>query len=141
MKEWPGGDAYFGALLNSWIHVMMYSYYTLSLLKIRCPWKKYLTMAQLLQFCAVVVYTLAVAVVHHRNGDIDSTQYYCLGVQIFEMTSLFFLFMHFYSKTYKNSKKAASQVPSSSASQDGSDAVPEHVSVTSETSDESKKDM
>jgi elongation of very long chain fatty acids protein 4 len=29
----PGGDIYFGALFNSWIHVMMYSYYALALLK------------------------------------------------------------------------------------------------------------
>lgn len=138
MRLWPGGDAYFGALLNSWIHVMMYSYYTLSLLKIRCPWKKYLTMSQLLQFCTVVVYTLAVSVMHHRAGTIASEHYLCLGVQIFEMTSLFFLFMHFFSKTYKKSK-AAPKPASSSDSQDGS--VPEHVSISSDISDELKKDL
>merc|ERR1711862_1083382 len=55
---WPEGDAYFGALLNSLIHVKMYSYYTLSLLKISCPWKKYLTMAQLFQFTTVVIYSV-----------------------------------------------------------------------------------
>ena len=47
---YPAGDAYFGALLNSIIHVMMYSYYGLALLGVNCPWKRYLTQAQLAQF-------------------------------------------------------------------------------------------
>ncbi len=140
MKAWPGGDAYFGALLNSWIHVMMYSYYTLSLLKIHCPWKKYLTQSQLLQFCTVVIYTVASTFIHYRNGDIEFQHYACLGVQSFEMTSLFFLFMHFYSKTYKKSKSAR-KVASSSESQDGSDTVPEQASISSESSDEAKKNL
>merc|ERR1712087_1062039 len=55
---WPVGDCYFGALLNSLIHVMMYSYYTMSLMRISCPWKKYLTMGQLIQFSTVVVYSM-----------------------------------------------------------------------------------
>jgi len=29
----PGGDSYFGALLNSWIHVLLYSYYAFALIK------------------------------------------------------------------------------------------------------------
>lgn len=140
MKAWPGGDAYFGALLNSWIHVMMYSYYTLSLLKIHCPWKKYLTQSQLLQFCTVVVYTVVSTFVHYRSGDIEFQHYACLGVQSFEMTSLFFLFMHFYSKTYKKNKNASKR-HSSSESHDGSDAVPEQVSISSETSEDAKKNL
>jgi len=106
MKSWPGGDAYFGALLNSWIHVMMYSYYTLSLLKIRCPWKRYLTQSQLLQFCTVIVYTIFSTYIHIRKGDAQFQHYACLFVQTFEMTSLFFLFMHFYSKTYKKKNES-----------------------------------
>ena len=109
MKSWPGGDAYFGALLNSWIHVMMYSYYTLSLLKIRCPWKRYLTQSQLLQFCTVIVYTIFSTYIHIRKGDAQFQHYACLFVQTFEMASLFFLFMHFYSKTYKNKKNESKQ--------------------------------
>jgi len=35
-----GGDAYFGMFCNSLIHVFMYSYYGLALLKINTPWKK-----------------------------------------------------------------------------------------------------
>jgi elongation of very long chain fatty acids protein 4 len=139
MKIWPGGDAYFGALLNSMIHVMMYSYYTLSLLKITCPWKKYLTQSQLLQFCTVVGYTLASTIMHYRKGEAESRHYWCLGVQSFEMVSLFFLFMHFYSKTYKAKKQSGAKAASSSGSQDGSETVPDEASTSSETSDEAKK--
>jgi len=102
MSLMPGGDSYFGALLNSWIHVMMYSYYVLSILKVSCPWKRYLTMAQLVQFLSVVFYTLWELYYWpalDRNGG--KGHYICAGVQLFEMLSLFFLFQHFYKKSYK----------------------------------------
>lgn len=35
-----GGVAWFSAMLNSFIHVLMYSYYLLAAMKIECPWKK-----------------------------------------------------------------------------------------------------
>lgn len=105
MISFPGGDAYFGALLNSWIHVMMYSYYTLSLLKFNCPWKRYLTKAQLIQFVSVVVYTAFSFGILHGTGELLPQHKACYYVQIFEMISLFFLFARFYSKTYKKKKK------------------------------------
>lgn len=101
---WPGGDAYFGALLNSWIHVMMYSYYTLSLLKIPCPWKKYLTVCQLIQFSTVIAYT---GLSFYRISQLEDTtwkNYLAHSIQVFEMSSLFILFMHFYRKTYNKKK-------------------------------------
>jgi elongation of very long chain fatty acids protein 4 len=138
MLCYPGGDAYFGALLNSWIHVMMYSYYTLSLLKFSCPWKKYLTQAQLIQFTSVVAYTIYSIILQLRQNVAEPKHYACFIVQIFEMVSLFVLFMHFYSKAYKKRKNAAlsvkkgmSEVESTS---DGS--VPEHASIASDSSEE-----
>ena len=107
LSVFPGGDAYFGALLNSFIHILMYSYYTLSLLKVPCPWKRFLTQAQLFQFLSVIVYTIFVVKgLYTQNAA--SKLYLCPAVQVFEMASLFFLFMKFYSKSYKN-KKAASK--------------------------------
>jgi len=55
----PGGDAYFSLVLNSWVHVCMYTYYLLATL-IKQPqsrkkylwWGKYLTMMQMAQFAA-----------------------------------------------------------------------------------------
>jgi elongation of very long chain fatty acids protein 4 len=103
MSFLPGGDAYFGALLNSLIHVLMYSYYALALLKIPCPWKRFLTQAQLIQFLSVLIYTgFSYFVLFNRISWNQKTCYY---VQTFEMVSLFVLFLHFYSKTYARKKK------------------------------------
>ena len=110
----PGGDIYFGALLNSMIHVMMYSYYALALLKFDCPWKRYLTQAQLLQFTSVVVYTCCTAYYHYyfvSHEAIDNVRpslgiyYMCCGVQVFEMVSLFVLFSLFYKRKYSSGSK------------------------------------
>nr|AAV67800.1 polyunsaturated fatty acid elongase 2 [Thalassiosira pseudonana] len=110
----PGGDIYFGALLNSIIHVLMYSYYALALLKVSCPWKRYLTQAQLLQFTSVVVYTGCTGYTHyyHTKHGADETQpslgtyYFCCGVQVFEMVSLFVLFSIFYKRSYSKKNKS-----------------------------------
>ena len=103
----PGGDAYFGALLNSIIHVLMYSYYALALLKIPCPWKKYLTQAQLLQFTSVVVYSVLSYMSVPENEPRHTIG---LVIQVWEMVSLFILFSFFYAKSYgkKKSKKSDS---------------------------------
>lgn len=100
---WPGGDSYFGALLNSWIHVMMYSYYTMTLLHISCPWKKYLTMAQLAQFTTVVIYSV-VSIFKIYHAGATTRHYIAIVTQCGEMISLFVLFMHFYNKAYKSKK-------------------------------------
>ena len=85
----------------------MYSYYALSLLKFPCPWKRYITQAQLLQFMSVVVYTVFSTVIIYKGGEAETKHYACYAVQTFEMVSLFYLFTLFYSKAYKK-KQAAS---------------------------------
>lgn len=138
---WPEGDCYFGALLNSLIHVMMYSYYTMSLLRINCPFKKYLTMAQLAQFTTVVIYS-GVSFCMMPKGT-HWSRYAALFCQVGEMTSLFFLFLHFYKKSYNNkgskpSKPAEKQVSAKASKETGSDEkVPGSPLRTSETSDTS----
>ncbi|KAL7518809.1 hypothetical protein ACHAWX_003613 [Stephanocyclus meneghinianus] len=121
----PGGDIYFGALLNSIIHVLMYSYYALALLKVNCPWKRYLTQAQLLQFTSVVVYTIYTAYQHFYFTSHDATEtqpslgtyYFCCGVQVFEMVSLFVLFSIFYKRSYSTKGSAAKKPDSESEDQ------------------------
>lgn len=129
IRCYPGGDAYFGALLNSLIHVMMYSYYALSLLKFPCPWKRFITQAQLLQFMSVVVYTGVSFVIVRKGGQAEAKHYACFAVQTFEMTSLFYLFSLFYSRAYK--KKRAQLKRTSSESE-----VPEQSSISSDSSDD-----
>jgi len=97
------GDSYFGALLNSIIHVFMYSYYAMSLLKMSCPWKRYLTIGQLTQFCLVVVYTALVIVTNYRKGQLELHHLLACAIQVGEMVSLFLLFSVFYKRTYNSS--------------------------------------
>lgn len=104
----PGGDSYFGALLNSWIHVLMYAYYAFALLKINCPWKRYLTQAQLLQFTSVVIYSFFSYNMWPKEQR-EPKHTLCIVIQVWEMMSLFILFSFFYARSYgkKNKKKAS----------------------------------
>lgn len=131
MSVFPGGDSYFGALLNSWIHVMMYSYYALALLRIRCPWKRFLTMAQLMQFLSVLIYTIFSF--YYLKDKTTWLQQSAWIVQTGEMVSLFVLFMHFYKKAYsKTSLQRKASEPSDSAS----DTTSEQASVSSVSADD-----
>ena len=93
---------------------MMYSYYALALLKVSCPWKRYLTQAQLLQFTSVVIYTIYTAYQHYYFTEHEATEtqpslatyYFCACVQVFEMVSLFVLFFIFYKRSYSKKNKA-----------------------------------
>lgn len=48
------GDFYLPILLNSIVHVIMYSYYLLMVLKVKFPWKNLITILQLVQFCIIM---------------------------------------------------------------------------------------
>merc|ERR1739842_221760 len=87
----------------------MYSYYTMSLLRMSCPWKKYLTMAQLAQFTTVVVYSMVSLYV--LPSETHWKNYGALVVQVGEMTSLFLLFLHFYKKSYNKGGKSKAPTP------------------------------
>ena len=108
---WPAGDSYFGALLNSIIHVMMYSYYALALVGYSCPWKRYLTQAQLVQFLSVIAYTAVVLFCPRDEGNkLGMPEVVACLVQVFEMVSLFILFSLFYKKAYKSKSKKGSTI-------------------------------
>lgn len=114
---------------------MMYSYYALSLLKIQCPWKKYLTQAQLLQFTTVLVYSVfsfrKISLLQEANWK----HYSALLIQDAEMISLFVLFMHFYNKAYNKKRKSKKEVE---CSESDASSETEQVSVSSvSTVDES----
>ncbi|KAG2467049.1 ELOV5 protein, partial [Polypterus senegalus] len=97
-------SAYFGATLNSFIHVLMYSYYGLSAVPAMRPylwWKKYITQGQLVQFVLTVIQT-SCAVLWPCGFPMG-----WLYFQICYMLSLIVLFSNFYIKTYK--KKDASR--------------------------------
>jgi len=60
VKWVPGGQAFFGAMMNSLIHVIMYTYYGLAAMGPQVQkylwWKRYLTRMQLIQFVAGMIH-------------------------------------------------------------------------------------
>ena len=98
IKVESGGDCYFGAAVNSTIHIIMYGYYTLALLGVSCPWKKWITTAQLCQFALVLSHSIYV--VYKKNLPI-----WLPLAQGFVMINMLVLFGNFFMKTYGNSEK------------------------------------
>ncbi|ELV11969.1 Elongation of very long chain fatty acids protein 5 [Tupaia chinensis] len=100
----PCGHSYFGATLNSFIHVLMYSYYGLSSVPSMRPylwWKKYITQGQLLQFVLTIIQT-SCGVIWPCSFPLG-----WLYFQIGYMISLIALFTNFYIQTYN--KKGTSR--------------------------------
>ena len=94
----PGGDAYFGSFMNSLIHVVMYSYYLLTALKLPCPWKKFVTRLQLGQF--VLIFTQGWYAIY-----LGSTPVWLTLIQQFVMVNMLVLFGNFYLKNYAAQQK------------------------------------
>ncbi|XP_014784232.1 elongation of very long chain fatty acids protein 4 isoform X1 [Octopus bimaculoides] len=105
-----GGQSFLGALLNSSIHVMMYSYYGLSALGPAMQkylwWKRYLTIVQLVQF--------VVGMIHATQSLLLSCNFpvWMHWALIFYGMSLLLLFLNFYYNSYvlkkRNRKKNGS---------------------------------
>lgn len=93
-----GGDCYFGACVNSFIHILMYGYYTLALLNIPCPWKRWITNCQMLQFCLCLAHSIYVTIKGNMPIELPL-------VQAFVMINMLVLFGNFYKKSYLNKKE------------------------------------
>ncbi|XP_061083866.1 elongation of very long chain fatty acids protein 5 [Conger conger] len=94
----PCGHSYFGASLNSFIHVLMYSYYGLSAIPALRPylwWKKYITQGQLIQFVLTMAQTGCAVV--WPCGFPDGWLYFQIGYMVILIT----LFSNFYVQTYQ----------------------------------------
>jgi hypothetical protein len=96
-----GGDTYFGSGVNSFIHIIMYGYYTLALLGVPCSWKKWITNCQMAQFC--LVFGHSCYVVYKGNAPLILPL-----AQAFVMLNMLVLFGMFYVRKYspKDKKKA-----------------------------------
>ncbi|XP_029962873.1 very long chain fatty acid elongase 5 [Salarias fasciatus] len=100
----PAGHSYFGASLNSFVHVVMYSYYGLSSIPAIRPylwWKKYITQLQLVQFFLTVFHT-SCAVIWPCGFPLR-----WLLFQISYMSTLIILFANFYFQTYKKARASS----------------------------------
>ena len=86
------------ALLNAFVHVLMYSHYFLSSLGIKTWWRRYLTKIQLLQFVICWVQPVAAYFAGPACGYPD----FLKVLMIVYQTTMMVLFAHFYRKAYKS---------------------------------------
>ncbi|RNF26734.1 elongation of very long chain fatty acids protein [Trypanosoma conorhini] len=98
------GTAFFGAWINSAVHLLMYSHYLWTSFGFRNPLKSALTKVQMFQFLLCILQALLVPFFDHQF----TIQWSLL--QLLYHISLFFLFLDFYMKSGKkaarmNSKK------------------------------------
>ncbi|KAM9960160.1 hypothetical protein ACTFIW_009285 [Dictyostelium discoideum] len=95
-----GGDSFLSAMVNSIIHTIMYSYYTLALFGINVWWKKYLTQIQLIQF-AVNLSASAYSIYYDCN--FIKFMHWCMIVY---MLGFLVLFGAFYKNSYPTNNKS-----------------------------------
>uniref|UniRef100_A0A8D8UW00 Elongation of very long chain fatty acids protein n=1 Tax=Cacopsylla melanoneura TaxID=428564 RepID=A0A8D8UW00_9HEMI len=94
----PGGHGVFFGTINSFVHVVMYSYYSLALINPEYKnawWKKYLTQMQMIQFVAIGLH--AVAALFNPNCNYPKS---LIMLALPQNIFMFVLFADFYRKTY-----------------------------------------
>ncbi|XP_074036574.1 very long chain fatty acid elongase AAEL008004 isoform X1 [Leptinotarsa decemlineata] len=95
----PGGHVSFVPLLNTFVHIIMYSYYLLSAmgpsLKKYLWWKRYLTSLQIIQFVLIMVQSMQPLFTDCPYPRAISCWITC------ESVLFVFLFKQFYEETYK----------------------------------------
>ncbi|RWR98932.1 elongation of very long chain fatty acids protein-like protein [Dinothrombium tinctorium] len=103
VKFAPGGHGTFFGFLNSFVHIIMYTYFGLAAIGPRMNkylwWKRYLTMIQMIQFILVFVHSFQI---FFRDCNFPKI----FGVWLCAQSVLFwFLFYHFYRNTYSNNAR------------------------------------
>ncbi|CAB3979678.1 elongation of very long chain fatty acids 4 [Paramuricea clavata] len=101
IKWVPGGSSFYSSMVNSFVHVVMYTYYGLSVfpsIRSYLWWKRYLTQLQLIQF---VSYLMQAILGLRENCGFPRWMGY--GMLLY-MVSMLTLFGNFYYKTYRDAK-------------------------------------
>jgi len=103
VKFVPGGFGTFHALLNSFIHFMMYMYYGLAALGPAYQkylwWKKYMTKMQIAQFCLVCVHSSQLLWLE----NCDYPKLFIVWIGAYAIIFLV-MFANFYRQAYKSNK-------------------------------------
>ncbi|XP_058806778.1 elongation of very long chain fatty acids protein 7-like [Phymastichus coffea] len=104
-KYYPGGHGTFIGVINSFVHIIMYTYYMLAAVGPQLQkylwWKKYITTLQMGQFC--------LAFLHSFQLLIYDCDYPTWSLVFILPNAIFFylLFSEFYNKAYKDEQVAA----------------------------------
>lgn len=104
VKFMPGGHSTFFGLLNTFVHIIMYTYYMLAAMGPQVQkylwWKKYLTMLQMVQF--VGIFSHCFQLIFHNPCNFSYIFVWWIGGH---GVLFLFLFSNFYKQAYKTSKK------------------------------------
>lgn len=105
MKFAPGGHSTFFAMLNSFVHIVMYFYYMIAAMGPQYQkyiwWKKYLTAFQMVQFVAIFTHQFQLLFV-----ECDYPKGFMIWIGLHGVMFLF-LFSDFYKQTYAKRAAAA----------------------------------
>ncbi|XP_014209391.1 elongation of very long chain fatty acids protein 7 [Copidosoma floridanum] len=110
-KYYPGGHGTFIGVINSFVHIIMYTYYMLSAIGPQFQkyvwWKKYITALQMGQFCLTFLHSLQLLW--------QKCEYPRWSLIIILPNAIFFylLFSEFYNKAYVDTKKKAKKLKKS----------------------------
>lgn len=98
-----GGASITGPMINSFVHVVMYTHYFLTALGFKIPpqWKKRITKLQIGQLVFVMIHSIVVA---ESDCAFPTSLLYAQSIFLF---TLAYLFMQFYNRAYNKSKAAA----------------------------------
>ncbi|XP_015366755.1 PREDICTED: elongation of very long chain fatty acids protein AAEL008004-like [Diuraphis noxia] len=102
IKFYPGGQIILFGTINAFVHVVMYSYYFLTILKPeykKAWWKKHLTQLQLIQFVITGLHGCTALL-----ATDCSYPKFILALAMPQDMFMFILFWDFYKKTYKQPK-------------------------------------
>jgi elongation of very long chain fatty acids protein 4 len=123
----PGGESYFSAALNSFIHVLMYGYYFWSTVGAKPAegqkprphhpvyWKEWITRSQMIQFCIMMI---------QATCDLwitvpKSYPRFCVWILFYYMMTMLALFGQFYIQSYLKGAKGKEKSTVSSATANG----------------------
>ncbi|XP_012154335.1 very long chain fatty acid elongase AAEL008004 isoform X1 [Megachile rotundata] len=103
VKLTPGGHSTFFGLLNTFVHIVMYTYYLLAAMGPKLQpylwWKKYLTVLQMVQFVAVMIHAFQLLFI---DCNYPKAFVWWIGLHA---TMFFFLFNEFYQQSYLQRRK------------------------------------
>ncbi|XP_076642517.1 very long chain fatty acid elongase AAEL008004 [Halictus rubicundus] len=107
VKFTPGGHSSFFGLLNTFVHIVMYSYYLLAALGPGIQpylwWKRYLTGLQMVQFVLVMVHAFQLLFI---DCNYPKAFVWWIGMHA---VMFYFLFRNFYVSSYKKKKPRRQQ--------------------------------
>ncbi|KAL5240668.1 hypothetical protein ACI65C_008078 [Semiaphis heraclei] len=99
VKFTPGGHSTFFGLLNTFVHIIMYSYYMLAAIGPQMQkylwWKKYLTLLQMVQFIMVFIHASQLLFI-----ECDYPKAFA-WIILLHAVMFYFLFNNFYQQSYK----------------------------------------